>query len=113
MAQQIQLVDDISGAPADRTIRIGYEGRWFELDLTNDNVAAIEETLRPWLEKGRKATTETKPAQPKAKRPRGARSDTAKIREWAVGAGYEVPERGSLRREIVDAWHQANGAGPV
>lgn len=113
MAQQIQLVDDISGAPADCTIRLGYENRWFELDLTNENVAAIEETLRPWLEKGRKAAADAKPTQSKPKRPRGSGSDTAKIREWAVGAGYQVPERGSLKREIVDAYHQANAAGPV
>ncbi|MFY1573320.1 Lsr2 family DNA-binding protein [Verrucosispora sp. WMMD703] len=34
----------------------------------------------------------------------------AKIRAWAVNAGFEVAERGRISRQVVEAWATATGA---
>ena len=39
---------------------------------------------------------------------RSAEPSTAEVRAWARGAGFPVPDRGRLRPEIWQAWHDAN-----
>lgn len=53
-----------------------------------------------------------------ASRPRGASStssrgssnDSARIRQWAREAGYEVPDRGRISSTIRKAYEDANGS---
>lgn len=60
MAQRtiIKLVDDPDGAELERgsgeTIRFGVDGRTYEIDLSDDNAAALREALRPYTETGRR-----------------------------------------------------------
>ncbi|MFB7374709.1 histone-like nucleoid-structuring protein Lsr2 [Streptomyces sp. NPDC056222] len=39
----------------------------------------------------------------------GRSVSTRVVREWARANGYEVPDRGRVPREILDAWNQAEG----
>lgn len=41
--------------------------------------------------------------------PEATEPSTADVRAWARAAGLEVPDRGRLRPEIWQAWHDANG----
>ena len=50
------VFDDFTGEPADRTVTVGFDGRWFELDLTEANAEYIESVLSGWAGRGRDAT---------------------------------------------------------
>lgn len=61
MAQRtvITLVDDLDGTALDAatgdTIRFGLDGRNYEIDLSDENAAALRETLRPYVDAGRRS----------------------------------------------------------
>lgn len=52
------LVDDLDGTDLERgsgeTIRFGVDGRAYEIDLSDDNAAALREALQPYTEAGRR-----------------------------------------------------------
>lgn len=52
------LVDDLDGTDLERgsgeTILFGVDGRDYEIDLSDDNAQALRETLRPYVEAGRR-----------------------------------------------------------
>lgn len=52
------LVDDLDGTDLERgsgeTIRFGVDGRDYEIDLSDDNAAALREALRPYADAGRR-----------------------------------------------------------
>ncbi|SMQ58194.1 Lsr2 protein [Plantibacter sp. VKM Ac-1784] len=60
MAQRtiITLVDDLDETDLERgsgeTIRFGVDGRDYEIDLSDDNAAALREALHPYTEAGRR-----------------------------------------------------------
>ncbi|MGH3966503.1 MAG: histone-like nucleoid-structuring protein Lsr2, partial [Pseudonocardiaceae bacterium] len=47
MAQKVAvlLIDDISGEPADETVRFGLDGKDYEIDLTAKHALALRENL--------------------------------------------------------------------
>lgn len=105
----VELVDDLDGTPAAGTVQVGYAGTWYELELSEGNAAKLLEALQPYLAVGRRVA----PAKPQAKKPRpqGAGSKLQQVREWAVAAGYHVPERGPLRKDVVAAYRAAQATG--
>lgn len=52
------LVDDLDGTDlgpgSGQTIRFGVDGRTYEIDLSDDNAAALREALQPYTEAGRR-----------------------------------------------------------
>ena len=60
MAQRMitTLVDDLDGTELERgsgeTIRFGVDGRSYEIDLSDDNAAALRDVLQPYTEAGRR-----------------------------------------------------------
>jgi hypothetical protein len=57
MAQKVSVVreDDLDGSPADETVRFGFSGTEYEIDLTQKNAAAFRKQLAPFIEHARKA----------------------------------------------------------
>ncbi len=55
MAQKVtrELVDDLDGSPAVATVRFGYAGRDYEIELSEEHAAELEEFLAPYLEHAR------------------------------------------------------------
>lgn len=97
MAQKIEtvLVDDLSGEPAQETVRFGLDGRHYELDLTKDHAEQLRGELRVYARRARPVA----PSRPT--------EDTAQIRAWAKDNGYEVSDRGRIHRDVVEAYRQA------
>jgi hypothetical protein len=52
------LVDDLDGTDIPRgqgeTVRFGIDGRNYEIDLTDENAAALRQALRPYVDAGRR-----------------------------------------------------------
>ena len=57
MAQKVivALEDDLTGGPADETIRFTADGTDSEIDLSAKNAAALRTLLAPYIEHARKA----------------------------------------------------------
>lgn len=97
---------DISGTEDAATITFGLGGTWYEIDLTKDEQAELEKSLKTYLKAGRKAT----PKQPEKRKvvPETTAEQREQIRAWAQGAGFEVPARGRIPKEIIAAWNKAH-----
>jgi hypothetical protein len=107
----VKTVDDIDQSPDADRITFGLDGASYEIDLAEPNAEALRDALAPFISAGRKVTGKRSRVA-RAGRPRAStgtdRDQTAAIREWARGNGYEVSDRGRLRAEVVEAFHAAH-----
>ena len=57
VAQKVTVVleDDLTGGPADQTIRFAFEGTGYEIDLNAKNAAKFSRQLAPYVEHARRA----------------------------------------------------------
>lgn len=101
----VELIDDLSGEKADETVSFALDGVAYEIDLSEANASQLREELGTWVEKARRVG---------GRRTRGTASgrsssnDSARIREWAREAGYEVPDRGRIAGTIRKAYEEAH-----
>lgn len=96
---------DLSGADGAETVQIGYEGVWYELELTARECAALEEVLCPYLSVARRAVDTG------ARRvvPETTAEERVAIRAWGKGQGLDFAERGRIPRKVIDAYDSAHG----
>ncbi|MEV4147200.1 Lsr2 family protein [Amycolatopsis sp. NPDC049691] len=114
MAQKVlvEILDDIDGSTAAQTVQFGLDGVTYEIDLSDDNAAALRDELARYIAAGRRiggrkvrvatgqsTTTSTTD-----------RERNQQIRAWANANGYEVSERGRLSSEVIAAYEQAQVA---
>ncbi|MGJ9373059.1 histone-like nucleoid-structuring protein Lsr2 [Nesterenkonia sp. CF4.4] len=97
MAQRVEvvLVDDLDGSEAKETVSFGLDARYYEIDLSEEHIKELRETLKQYIRKGRV----TAPPSPQ--------NEAQQVREWAVNNGYKVASRGRLHRDVVDAYRNA------
>jgi hypothetical protein len=103
MARKVQVVleDDVDGGDASETVSFALDGRSYEIDLNEENAAALRDALAPWLASARSAsggTTAPRSTGARVRRQEGASS--AEIRSWAQEEGIEVSERGRISAEL-------------
>ena len=111
MAQKVlvEMLDDIDGTPAAHTVPFALDGVTYEIDLSDENAAALRDELARFIAAGRRiggrkvrvatgqsTTTSTTD-----------RERNQQIRAWANSNGYEVSERGRLSSEVIAAYEQA------
>jgi hypothetical protein len=106
MAQRVTvtLEDDLTGGPADETVRFGFGGADYEIDLSTKNAIAFRKQLAPFIENARK--------EGRAQRHRSARSVASRqrggdIRAWAKDHGIAVSERGRIPASVVEQYQAA------
>ncbi|HEY3469705.1 MAG TPA: Lsr2 family protein [Amycolatopsis sp.] len=114
MAQKVlvEILDDIDGSPATQTVQFGLDGVTYEIDLSDENAAALRDELARYIGAGRRvggrkvrvatgqSTTTTQ----------SDRERNQQIRAWANANGYEVSDRGRLSSEVISAYEQAQVA---
>ncbi|MEV6644494.1 Lsr2 family protein [Amycolatopsis sp. NPDC051371] len=114
MAQKVlvEILDDIDGSTATQTVQFGLDGVTYEIDLSDENAAALRDELARFISAGRRiggrkvrvatgqSTTITA----------SDRERNQQIRAWANANGYEVSERGRLSSEVISAYEQAQVA---
>lgn len=122
--QVVSFIDDLDGRELDiddaHTISWSWSGVDYQLDVSSANLDKIENGRVPvakLLEAsvrvgGRRQSTApkvstTSPASDSSAAAAG-RPSTKVIREWAHESGYEVPLRGRLPREILEAYDAAH-----
>lgn len=72
---------------------------WDREQMARDRIAELEKALAE-----AKAALRKTPAKSKA-----ATGEHAKARAWAQAQGIDVPPRGLIAREVIEAWRQATG----
>ena len=102
----VHLVDDLTGEPADTTVKFGIDGREYELDLTDANAQELRDLFARYIAVARKvgARPTTRPAAvPKP----FSGFDPAAVRAWAAGNGITVNARGRIKSEVIEAYRVA------
>lgn len=107
MAQKVSIeyIDDIDGSPLGddgETVEFGFEGRNYQIDLTEENAQKFREFMEVYVENGTRIT---------ARKTGGGRSsqktstvNNKAVREWARAEGYEISDRGRIPAEIIEAY---------
>jgi hypothetical protein len=116
MAQrvQVEMVDDLNGETAQKTVRFGIDGTDYEIDLTTENAEKLRSTLSKYVEKGRKSTRGKRgqggrqPSPETSSTNHSKREETQQIRQWAKDNGYNPNSRGRITKSIVDAYNEAH-----
>jgi len=110
MAQKIQtlFIDDLDGGEAEGTVRFGLDGIDYEIDLSAENAGELREALANYISHARRG------GSPARRAARGGRAsaevDTAKVREWAKGHGYEIKNRGRVPADLLAKYQAAMAA---
>ena len=114
MAQKVlvEILDDIDGSTAAQTVQFGLDGVTYEIDLSDDNAAALRDELARFIAAarrigGRKVRVATGQSTTTSTTDR---ERNQQIRAWANANGYEVSERGRLSSEVIAAFEQAQVA---
>jgi hypothetical protein len=100
----VALEDDLEGGPADETIRFGFAGAEYEIDLNKKNAKAFRKQLEPFVAHARKAGRgpRRQPARTASSRRRGSG-----IRAWAKQQGIPVSDRGRIPANVVEQYQAA------
>ena len=114
MARRIvhQLVDDLDGTVlepgAGETVLFSVDGVAYEIDLTDDNAAALRDLLAPYVAAGRSVSARRPTGQsaPRARR-RPGQQDYSAVRAWAKENGYTLSDRGRVPAAVLDAYEAA------
>ena len=117
MARRIvhQLVDDIDGTLLEsgegETVLFSLDGVAYEIDLTDENAAALRGALDRYTTAARTVSSgrATSSAAPSGrKRRRSGQQDYSGVREWAKQNGYQVSERGRVPASVLEAYGAAH-----
>lgn len=113
MAQKVNilLVDDLDGSEATQTVTFGLDGTTYEIDLNDKHAEKMRKALADFVGAARKVTG--------SRGSKGRSSSTAaasqekdykpsEVREWAEANGHEVPARGRIPADVLDAYRKAH-----
>jgi hypothetical protein len=116
MAKRVihELVDDLDGKAADETIEFAFDGLRYEIDLSARNASRLREALAPYIAAGTRLSRGGGTAH-RVRVNRGGgparvdREQNRAIRDWAIGKGIDVSERGRIKQDVVDRYHAEAG----
>ncbi len=95
----IALEDDLDGGPADETVRFGFGGAQYEIDLNKKNARAFRKQLAPFVEHARRAGRGQRRPPTSSSRQR-----SGDIRAWAKEHGIAVSERGRIPASVLEQY---------
>jgi hypothetical protein len=117
MARRIvhQLVDDLDGTLLEvgegETVLFSLDGIAYEIDLTDDNAAALRGALERYTKAARSVSSARGASGSSAaarKRRRSGQQDYSSVRAWAKQNGYQVSERGRVPASVLEAYEAAH-----
>lgn len=111
MAQRVKTfyVSDLSGeelAEGAHTIRFGYQGASYEIDLSPQESDEFAELMDKYVSVARRVGGRRQRVSSGAST--GPSRDLAAIREWARQNGYKVSSRGRIPNDVIAAYEAAN-----
>jgi hypothetical protein len=109
MVREVRVVirDDLDSSEGADTIPFAFDGVGYEIDLTNDNYTKFANLMSPFINAARPVGKEGSAMTAGAKKKRTA--ELKEVRRWANDKGYDVPSRGQVPTEVIEAFNDANG----
>lgn len=100
------LKDDLDGSEVTgiETIRFGWLGADYDIDLTEKHRAEFALAIGRYVQAARPAGTSSRPKS----RTNAQRDLTRDIRAWANGQGHGLSERGRIPQAVTDAYWAAH-----
>jgi hypothetical protein len=97
----VMLQDDLVGGMATQTIRFGYQGIDYEIDLNDENATEMTKWLENYVSHGRRVG-----GRKSAVKSNGYASkvDPRLVRQWASEQGIEISSRGRIPSDIQDRY---------
>ncbi len=110
MVQRVitERYDDLDGSPAVETVRFGYAGREYEIDLSEEHAAELDEGLAPYIERARRANGGKPSRGRRSEGERRSPQELRAIRQWAREQGLRVSDRGRIRADILAQYEAAH-----
>lgn len=118
MARRIvhQLVDDLDGTVLEigegETVLFSLDGTAYEIDITEENAAALRDLLAPYIAAARPVSARSGGSRGSSagsrRQKRSGQRDYAPVREWAAKNGYTVSERGRVPASVIEAYDAAH-----
>ena len=107
----VVLQDDLDGSEKDvRTVKFGFEGTNYEIDLGPANFDKLAKALAPYVEAARKDSVRRgagPAAKAKSMSAAEQRAFNQRVREWAKSQKQKVSERGRVPAKLIEAYHAA------
>lgn len=98
-----ELLDDMTGQPADETVSFGLDGVEYEIDMTKKNAAALRKALGPYQDHARRVGGRRTPVMQHV----AAGVDNRAVRAWAASNGIELSERGRIPGAVIAQFRAA------
>jgi Lsr2 len=107
----VVLQDDLDGSEKDvRSVKFGFEGVNYEIDLGPANFDKLAQALAPYVSAARKDSARrgsTQAVKSKSMSAAEQRAFNQRVREWAKSQKQKVSERGRVPAKLIDAYHAA------
>ena len=100
----IELIDDLDGSEATKTVRFNLDGADYEIDLTEQNADELRGILGRFVDAGRRTDGRRATAPAAASSTTAAGVDTKAIRRWAEENGVQVNSRGRIKDDVVQRY---------
>ncbi|MBM7791345.1 histone-like nucleoid-structuring protein Lsr2 [Tenggerimyces flavus] len=101
------LIDDLDGSEAEESVKFTLDGVSYEIDLSGKNAQKLRNAFSQYVDSARRVGGRAARGRaPKAAaRSGGSRKpETADIRAWAKGQGYDVSDRGRIPADVIEAY---------
>ena len=113
MASRTVLHDDLDGSEAQQTVEFSLEGRHYEIDLKDEHVQQLRDSLGRFIGAARvvthgRATAPRAPRGTAAREAAATKEELARIRHWAREHGHHVADRGRIPEPIREAYRAAH-----
>lgn len=87
------------------TISFSVGRNSYAIDLTNEEVGAFYDALKPFTDAARKGGDVTSTRTARSTTPK---QDLAAVRDWANKNGFQVSTRGRVPANVLEAYHAAH-----
>jgi hypothetical protein len=101
---QVLYVDDIDGSDAEGTVRFGFDGTDYEIDLNKKHADQLNQAISPFIAAARKVPSSRRPSRGA----RGGRHDVSDVRAWARDQGIKISERGRIPADVLAKYNAAH-----
>ena len=88
-------VDDVDGSIASQTVTFALDGQRFEIDLSDDNAAALRDVFAPYIAAGRRTRPCGRTTSINSKK-------TVRVSTTSAGSAEEMPDRGFPAGTLTD-----------
>jgi Lsr2 len=96
----VMLQDDLDGSTGTTTIRFGFQGVEYEIDLNDENAAEMTHWLENYISHGRRVGGSKR----SPKNGYASKADPKLVREWAAAQGIEISARGRIPSDIQERY---------